>query len=126
MVSLRPHEWNGSEDCFCVTVGAFPHFDVVTKRRLVSDIAKTFDVLGWFSPSIIKVKIFLQRLWQSKIGLDDPSPTDMQCVLGCRGRRAGAGRCPTFSAGRNVLPLMLVCSATSTLTRLGSCGRTLP
>ena len=25
----------------------------MTKRTLVSDIAKTFDVLGWFSPTII-------------------------------------------------------------------------
>lgn len=33
-------------------------------RILVSDIAKTFDVLGWFSPTIVKVKILLQRLWK--------------------------------------------------------------
>ena len=31
--------------------------DGLTKRKLVSDIAKTYDVLGWFAPAIIKLKI---------------------------------------------------------------------
>ena len=46
----------------------------MTKHALVSDIAKTFDVLGWFSSSIIKAKILLQRVWESKIGWDDLLP----------------------------------------------------
>ena len=41
----------------------------------MSDVAKTFDVLGWFSPSTIKVKILLQRLWELKVDWDDPVPT---------------------------------------------------
>ena len=44
----------------------------ITKRALVSNIAKTYDVLGWFSPAIIKVKILLQQLWEQKVGWDDP------------------------------------------------------
>ena len=32
------------------------------KATLTSDIAKTFYVLGWFAPVIIKAKILLQRL----------------------------------------------------------------
>ncbi len=41
----------------------------ITKSTLVSDIAKsTFDILGWFSPTIITMKILLQNL---KIGCDD-------------------------------------------------------
>ena len=53
-------ECSTSLDCFCPTVAEFPHFETVTKRALVSDVAKTFDVLGWFAPSIIKVKILLR------------------------------------------------------------------
>ena len=41
---------------------------------LISDIAKTFDVLGWFSPSIIKVKILLQKVWELRIDWDDHVP----------------------------------------------------
>ena len=39
--------------------------ETLTKRTLASDIAKIFDVLGWFS------KILLQKLWQHKIDWDD-------------------------------------------------------
>ena len=45
---------------------------------MTSDIAKTYDVLGWFAPSVIYVKILLQRLWEAKIEWDDPVPPDVQ------------------------------------------------
>ena len=67
-------EWNASLDHFRLTVASLPATVNVTKRTLISDIAKIFDVLGWFSPSIIKAKILLQRLWESKIGWDDMLP----------------------------------------------------
>ena len=56
----------------------FPRLESVTKRALVSDVAKTYDVLGWFAPAIIKVKILLQQLWEAKIGWDDPAPDDIR------------------------------------------------
>lgn len=52
----------------------FPSDAIITKRRLVSDVAKVFDVMGWFSPAIIKMKILLQRLWKIKLNWDDPIP----------------------------------------------------
>ena len=64
-------EWNSDLDCFRLAVTDFPCLDVLTKRALVSDISKTFDVLGWFSPCIVTVKILLQRVWEDKIGWDD-------------------------------------------------------
>ena len=47
-------QWNSGLDNFRLTVADIPKADNLTKRLLVSDIAKTFNVLGWFSPSIIK------------------------------------------------------------------------
>ena len=67
-------EWNANMDHFRLTVTSLPDADHVTKRAMISDIAKIFDVLGWFSPSTIKAKILLQRLWESKIGCDDLLP----------------------------------------------------
>jgi len=61
-------------DHFRLTIAKLPPLDNITKRMLVSDIAKTFDVLGWFSPTIIKVKILLQRLWEQKVDWDDQMP----------------------------------------------------
>ena len=52
-------EWDVTSDCFHLTV-EWPSVNVITKRVLVSDIAKTFDVMGWFTPTIISMKILLQ------------------------------------------------------------------
>ena len=71
-------EWNSFTDDFRITVAEMNHHDIVTKRMLISDVSKTFDILGWFSPTIIKVKILFQRLWELKLGLDDPVPTEIQ------------------------------------------------
>ncbi len=46
--------WNVVMDHFRVAVSDLPPVDNVTKRMLVSDIAKMFDVLGWFAPCTIK------------------------------------------------------------------------
>ena len=46
-------------DHLCLTIIDLPHFDNLTKRALVSDIAKIFDILGWYSLCIIKAKILL-------------------------------------------------------------------
>ena len=61
-------------DHFHLTVTDLPPLENVTEHLLVSNIAKTFDVLGWFAPSIIKAKIPLQRLWEQKVDWDDPVP----------------------------------------------------
>ena len=46
-------EWSATWDHFRFTVPELPTVSVMTKRSLVSDIAKLFDILGWFSPAII-------------------------------------------------------------------------
>ena len=66
-------EWNSSQDLFCLTVSELQQpLKIVTKQALISDVAKIFDALGWFAPSMIKMKIMLQTLWESKVGWDDP------------------------------------------------------
>ena len=49
---------------------------IPTKRGIISDISKTFDILGWMAPSIIKMKVLYQKLWMEKLGWDDPVPSD--------------------------------------------------
>ena len=73
-------EWNAVTDHFRLTVADLPPLEGITKRILVSDIAKTFDILGWFSPAIIKVKILLQQLWELKVDWDDPVPETVHDV----------------------------------------------
>ena len=69
--------WNVSKDCFKLSTPSHAPLKTLTKRGLVSDIAKTFDALGFFSPSIVAAKILMQRLWESKVDWDDPVPGDI-------------------------------------------------
>ncbi len=64
-------------DHFRLTVAKLRLAPNITKHVLVSDVAKTFDVLGWFLPSTIVVKILLQRLWELKIDWDYLVPPEI-------------------------------------------------
>jgi hypothetical protein len=59
---------------------------------MVSDVAKVFDVMGWFSPAIIKMKILLRRLWEIKLDWDYPIPEHIY---------------QDWSQWRNALPLLM-------------------
>ena len=67
-------------DHFRLDVSNHSHVDSLTKRTLVSDIAKMYDVLGWFAPVIIKMKILLQRLLESKLDWDEAVPEAIESV----------------------------------------------
>lgn len=66
--------WNPLGDCFQFR----PKIDNVstplTKRSVLSCIAKLFDPLGWLTPVIVQGKIFMQMLWLLKIDWDAELP----------------------------------------------------
>ena len=70
--------WHTQADQFTLDVADLPPLDRLTERALVSDVAKTFDVLGWFTPTLIHAKILLQRLWERKVDWDDIVPDDIK------------------------------------------------
>ena len=49
-----------------------------TKRGVASDIAKTFDVLGWLSPVLLEMKTLYRSLWQQKLGWDQQIPLEQK------------------------------------------------
>ena len=49
-----------------------------TKRGIISDIAKTFDILGWISICIISMKILYQKLWEVNLSWDEEIPQALQ------------------------------------------------
>ena len=65
-------------DHFRLKIAALPPLGNITKRFLVSDVAKTFDVLGWYSPCTIKMKILFQQLWEMKVDWDDEVPESVR------------------------------------------------
>ncbi len=79
--SLHPKalgvEWDTLTDTMSTSISLTSTF-TPTKRGIISDIAKTFDVLGWIAPSIILMKILYQRLWEVKIAWVEEIPMTFQ------------------------------------------------
>ena len=69
-------EWNSSLDTMSTSLTLPDHY-LTTKRGLISDVAKTFDVLGWISPTILCMKILYQKLWVLKLGWDEEIPPEL-------------------------------------------------
>ena len=70
-------KWDSLTDTMSTSISLTSTF-TPTKRGIISDIAKTFDVLGWIAPSIILMKILYQRLWEVKIAWDEEIPMTFQ------------------------------------------------
>ena len=70
--------WNPKLDHFQYTVN-LPTIAAgpVTKRTIISEIARLFDPLGWIAPSIVIAKTFIQKLWLSGLGWDDKLSSEL-------------------------------------------------
>ncbi len=69
--------WNTSTDTFHVCTPSLDYTEVPTKRQFASAVGKTFDIMGWYSPVTVLIKILLQRVWKYKIGWDEPLSSDL-------------------------------------------------
>ncbi|GFX20185.1 uncharacterized protein TNCV_1437451 [Trichonephila clavipes] len=67
--------WKPNLDCFLIKLKVCLDSSY-TKRDVLSTIAKIFYPVGLMAPVISKAKIFLQRLWRSKLEWNDLLPTE--------------------------------------------------
>ncbi|XP_045450124.1 uncharacterized protein LOC123658876 [Melitaea cinxia] len=63
--------WNSQTDNFELKLNLDCDTELITKRNVLSAIAKTFDPLGWLAPAIICLKIFMQKLWLAGLDWDE-------------------------------------------------------
>ena len=69
--------WDSREDTMATHV-ELPVTYVSTKRGVVSDVARTFDVLGWLSPTILPMKLLYRQLWQLQLEWDQEVPDNLK------------------------------------------------
>ena len=69
--------WNSKEDTMSTDVQLPVDFKS-TKRGIIADVARTFDVLGWIAPVILPMKVLFQQLWELKLGWDDEVPAPLK------------------------------------------------
>jgi len=67
-------QWNPSEDNLSFSINLLDNTFKVTKRSILSQIAKLFDPLGLIGPIISKAKIIIQILWKAGITWDSSVP----------------------------------------------------
>ncbi|XP_046382360.1 uncharacterized protein LOC124153308 [Ischnura elegans] len=69
--------WNPNADVFHFDTKNFDYKARVSKRSVLSDLARIFDPLGLIGPIILKAKIFLQRLWELRLEWDESLPAEL-------------------------------------------------
>ena len=69
--------WQTTSDIFYVATPPPLEAEHPTKRQIASQMAKVFDVLGWFAPVTVKSKHLIQQLWKRQIDWDKPIPGDL-------------------------------------------------
>ena len=80
ILNILGMRWNPTTDLLSLVAKPFilTYNHLVTKREVLQATAKIFDPLGFISPVVVKAKIFIQALWQHKVGWDEPL-TDNLC-----------------------------------------------
>ncbi|XP_052747995.1 uncharacterized protein LOC128200049 [Galleria mellonella] len=69
--------WNRNSDEFHFTVKSSENNAPITKRKVISEISRLYDPLGWVAPCIITSKVFIQKLWIAGIDWDDELPSEL-------------------------------------------------
>ena len=73
-------KWDAKRDVFHISMSNPPKGNCLTKRLLLSDISRIFDILGWFAPCTILMKIQLQKTWESGVNWDEPVSDEIKDV----------------------------------------------
>lgn len=69
--------WDPKSDNFIFSFTPADDWKVVTKRSILSSIARLYDPLGLIGPVITKAKIFMQHLWKLELQWDESLPQSL-------------------------------------------------
>ncbi|XP_055910886.1 uncharacterized protein LOC129945251 [Eupeodes corollae] len=69
-VKMLGIKWKATLDTFSFSVQSVPQSNPITKRSVLSVIAKLYDPIGWLAPIVITAKILMQQIWKDKTEWD--------------------------------------------------------
>lgn len=67
-------KWNQSKDTFYFAYEPDTSYAIVSKRTVLSEVAKLFDPLGLLGPITVVAKLIIQELWQAGVHWDESVP----------------------------------------------------
>ncbi|XP_055918591.1 uncharacterized protein LOC129950692 [Eupeodes corollae] len=76
-VKLLGLVWDTEADIFKFSLQLPSLRSQISKREVLSDIARIFDPLGLLSPTVIKMKLFMQKLWLKGVSWDSIIPSEL-------------------------------------------------
>ncbi|XP_036320543.1 uncharacterized protein LOC118735054 [Rhagoletis pomonella] len=72
--------WDPISDQFLFSFTPISNLGKITKRSILSVIARFYDPLGLISPVITSLKVFMQALWKEKLNWDESLPQSLHCT----------------------------------------------
>ena len=72
--------WRPRRDELAYSVRTIEYAETVTKRLILSEVAKVFDPLGLLGPLVLALKTIIQDCWKAKIGWDESFPQAIHTV----------------------------------------------
>ena len=70
-------QWNTLTDKITYNVKEREFNTKITKRSVLSNIARIYDPIGLLGPVIVNAKLLMQRIWQSNTDWDESLPQDI-------------------------------------------------
>ncbi|XP_065356169.1 uncharacterized protein LOC135950561 [Calliphora vicina] len=64
-------KWNAITDTFSYSFSPIDESQKITKRQILSSVAKLFDPAGWLAPIVIRAKMLMQQLWLEHLEWDE-------------------------------------------------------
>ncbi|XP_072395159.1 uncharacterized protein [Diabrotica undecimpunctata] len=72
--------WNSNEDTLRYSINIDKSQTRVTKRIILSTIARIFDPMGLLGPVVVRAKLIMQQLWKLNLTWDESVPLDIQTI----------------------------------------------
>lgn len=72
--------WNPREDFIFYKVNLKDSSKIISKRSILSQVAKLFDPLGLLGPIVVRAKIIIQLLWKAGVSWDSSIPQDIHTM----------------------------------------------
>ncbi|XP_044010282.1 uncharacterized protein LOC122853938 [Aphidius gifuensis] len=69
--------WQIKDDNITYNVNSIKTDKKLTKRHILSEIAKIFDPLGLLGPIILHAKVIMQKIWKEKLHWDESVPPEI-------------------------------------------------